>query len=317
MWIENYKTKLLFILQAFILISFNIGYSNNEKTIYLNIDGKMHEISTRALHFYDLFNVSIMPNDAKSVYALEMNELIDSGETYYFSTKKNLEVIYNNEVHKVETDAYKVSDLLSKEFDVNMYSEAESIYIPNMTGDTILEEGMQVEVINVSKNIVTKEITNTVVEEVKTDQLTSGYKRVVQAGEPSIYNEIYQETIFDGKVVTTSYIGREYVQEGKKRIIEIGTGKSGYVAGNSVWDKLAQCESGGRWNLNSGNGYYGGLQFHPATWNKASAKVGLDIDYAHQATREQQIKAAEWLRQNSISGWKQWPACSSKLGLVN
>ena len=80
-----------------------------------------------------------------------------------------------------------------------------------------------------------------------------------------------------------------------------------------VWLKLADCESHKNWKIETGNGYYGGLQFSAPTWNTASKKVGLNISSAHLATREEQIMAATWLQKNS--GWGQWPSCTSKLGL--
>ena len=71
-----------------------------------------------------------------------------------------------------------------------------------------------------------------------------------------------------------------------------------------VWDRLAQCESGGRWNLDGR--YDGGLQFHPDTWR---ANGGTEFAaYAHQATREQQITVAQRLRDRA--GWGSWPHCS-------
>ncbi len=81
------------------------------------------------------------------------------------------------------------------------------------------------------------------------------------------------------------------------------------VANGSVWDRLAQCESGGNWAINTGNGYYGGLQFLPATWRGVGG-TGLP----HQNSREEQIKRAEILL--ARSGWGQWPACAKKLGLL-
>lgn len=80
------------------------------------------------------------------------------------------------------------------------------------------------------------------------------------------------------------------------------------VSSGSVWDSLAQCESGGRWNLSTGNGYYGGLQFSAGTW-RAVGGTGLP----HQHSREEQIKRAEILL--AKSGWGQWPSCTKKLGL--
>ncbi|MCA9348365.1 transglycosylase family protein [Candidatus Saccharibacteria bacterium] len=80
------------------------------------------------------------------------------------------------------------------------------------------------------------------------------------------------------------------------------------VANGSVWDALARCESGGNWQINTGNGYYGGLQFSAATW-RAVGGTGLP----HQHNREEQIARAEILL--ARSGWGQWPACTKKLGL--
>ncbi|GAA4612433.1 hypothetical protein GCM10023108_08800 [Saccharopolyspora hordei] len=79
-----------------------------------------------------------------------------------------------------------------------------------------------------------------------------------------------------------------------------------------VWDRLAQCESGGNWSINTGNGYYGGLQFSRATW---AAYGGERFDaYPHRATREQQIAIAEVVRADR-GGYGAWPACARKLGL--
>ena len=79
-------------------------------------------------------------------------------------------------------------------------------------------------------------------------------------------------------------------------------------AGGGVWDRLAQCESGGNWGTNTGNGYSGGLQFAQGTW---AANGGSGS--AHNASRAEQIRVAERVR--SSQGWGAWPACSSKLGL--
>jgi hypothetical protein len=81
--------------------------------------------------------------------------------------------------------------------------------------------------------------------------------------------------------------------------------------GGTVWDQLAQCESGGNWAINTGNGYYGGLQFSYGTWLGYGG--GEFAEYAHLATREQQIIVAE--RLHAARGFSPWPACSAKLGL--
>ena len=79
------------------------------------------------------------------------------------------------------------------------------------------------------------------------------------------------------------------------------------AAPGTNWDAIAQCESGGNWAINTGNGYYGGLQFSPATW-KSNGGTGMP----HQASREEQIRIAEnVLRTQGIGAW---PTCGKKAG---
>lgn len=84
--------------------------------------------------------------------------------------------------------------------------------------------------------------------------------------------------------------------------------QSAPVPAGSVWDDLAQCESGGNWSINTGNGYYGGIQFSIRSWRGVGG-----TGYPHEHSREHQIEMGERLRANG--GWGHWPACSRKLGL--
>ncbi|MBL1077645.1 DUF3235 domain-containing protein [Nocardia sp. 2] len=85
------------------------------------------------------------------------------------------------------------------------------------------------------------------------------------------------------------------------------------AAPDSDWDRLAQCEAGGNWQINTGNGYQGGLQFSPSTWRAHGG--GEFAASANQATREQQIVIAEKVL--ASQGWGAWPSCSSSLGLTS
>ncbi|MBO1770037.1 LysM peptidoglycan-binding domain-containing protein [Agrococcus sp. TF02-5] len=79
------------------------------------------------------------------------------------------------------------------------------------------------------------------------------------------------------------------------------------AASDSTWDALAQCESGGNWSIDTGNGYYGGLQFSLSTW-QAYGGTGNPAD----ASRAEQIRVAE----NTLAGqgWGAWPTCSARIG---
>jgi len=82
----------------------------------------------------------------------------------------------------------------------------------------------------------------------------------------------------------------------------------------SRWDQLAQCEAGGNWSANTGNGYGGGLQFaHTSRWSTwLSFGGGEFAPHPWEASREQQIDIAE--RVLASSGWRAWPGCSRKFG---
>ncbi len=83
-----------------------------------------------------------------------------------------------------------------------------------------------------------------------------------------------------------------------------------YAASNDTWDALAECESGGDWDINTGNGYYGGLQFSQSTWEGFGG-----TEYAPRAdlaSRAQQIAIAE--RVLAAQGWNAWPTCSDQIG---
>ncbi|MET0492781.1 MAG: transglycosylase family protein [Actinoplanes sp.] len=76
------------------------------------------------------------------------------------------------------------------------------------------------------------------------------------------------------------------------------------------WDAVAQCESGGNWSINTGNGYYGGLQFSRSTWKSYGG--GKYASTANKASRSQQIRIAEKVLDGQGIG--AWPVCGKKAG---
>ncbi|MFE6055640.1 transglycosylase family protein [Kitasatospora sp. NPDC056446] len=90
------------------------------------------------------------------------------------------------------------------------------------------------------------------------------------------------------------------------------TATSASAASVSTWDAVAQCESGGNWAINTGNGFYGGLQFTSSTW--AAFGGTAYAGQANQATKAQQIAVAEKVLASQGPG--AWPVCSVKAGLT-
>jgi resuscitation-promoting factor RpfA len=86
----------------------------------------------------------------------------------------------------------------------------------------------------------------------------------------------------------------------------VATAPSADAASARTWNRIAQCESGGRWHINTGNGYYGGLQISRSTWNGYGGRKFAS--YPHHATKREQIRVAERIQNGQ--GWGAWPSCA-------
>ncbi|MGA5032726.1 transglycosylase family protein [Streptomyces cellulosae] len=82
------------------------------------------------------------------------------------------------------------------------------------------------------------------------------------------------------------------------------------AADGGVWDRIAQCESGGDWHINTGNGYYGGLQFSASTWRAFGGTAYAPT--ADRASKGRQIEIAAKVQH--AQGWNAWPVCGARAG---
>ncbi len=148
-----------------------------------------------------------------------------------------------------------------------------------------------------------------------TDDLFEGEERVVRAGRSGDRDATYRVRYVNGKLTSRSLIDVADVTRPIARVVEVGTKQepepevAAFSTGSTVWDSLAACESGGNWAINTGNGYYGGLQFNLGTWQSYGG-TGLPSENS----RETQIAVATRLRDAS-GGYGAWPHCSAQLGL--
>ena len=78
-----------------------------------------------------------------------------------------------------------------------------------------------------------------------------------------------------------------------------------------TWERVARCESTSRWHVNTGNGYYGGLQISGRTWRAFHGRQFASLP--HRASKREQIRVAERIKR--VQGWRAWPSCSARLGL--
>lgn len=163
----------------------------------------------------------------------------------------------------------------------------------------------------VRQRSVEDEVVRAPVKEIDDDSMFEGERTVVTEGADGVRDVTYKLVVRNGKVVDRVVLTQDVTRKPTAEVVRVGTKTpaANFAGGNSVWDRLAQCESGGNWAINTGNGYYGGLQFSLGTW-RANGGPGMP----HQASRETQIAIATKVR-NASGGYGAWPHCASVLGL--
>ena len=133
--------------------------------------------------------------------------------------------------------------------------------------------------------------------------------------------QVYKITYENGRVVARKVLSSSVDRQPVSAIVRVGTRSrpaptptpatsTNFASGGTVWDQIAQCESGGNWASNTGNGYYGGLQFNLSTWQSYGGS-----GYPNDNSRETQIAIATKVRDANGGGYGSWPACSQSLGL--
>jgi uncharacterized protein YabE (DUF348 family) len=180
--------------------------------------------------------------------------------------------------------------------------------------DAAVEDGTRIVVTRI--RTVTKRVRHEVLEHRTVERADSGMAegttQVVREGSDGVRDVTYRITFRNGRLVVRKVLRQKVLEQPVTGVVRVGTRHvvtTNFAGGNTVWDRLAQCESGGNWATNTGNGYYGGLQFSLGTW-RAYGGSGLPS----QASRETQIAIATKVR-NASGGYGAWPACAASLGL--
>jgi uncharacterized protein YabE (DUF348 family) len=180
--------------------------------------------------------------------------------------------------------------------------------------DTVLADGDKVVLTKV--RVITKTIDGEPVPfdtvERDDDTMAEGETTELTPGVPGEQSSTYKLRFKNGELRVRKRISSVVTTQPVDRVVEVGTKPAPVappVSTGGPWDALAGCESGGNWAINTGNGYYGGLQFNLGTW-QAYGGTGLPSN----ASRETQIAIATKLRDAS-GGYGAWPGCASALGL--
>lgn len=215
--------------------------------------------------------------------------------------KKFLVTLGKADPRRVTVAAYDVRGLLAQ---LKAKYDANDIVKPALNKS--IKAGDKVTLIRVDTKTkyVAREKVEQPVRERKDSSLFVGERETADAGRPGLRSVTYRIVFHNGKVAKKTVVKQTKIRAAKPAVINVGTKKlPASTANGGAWDRIAQCESGGNWQANTGNGYYGGLQFSLGTW-RAYGGVGRP----DQVSREQQIAVAERVRK-ARGGYGDWPHC--------
>jgi uncharacterized protein YabE (DUF348 family) len=175
-------------------------------------------------------------------------------------------------------------------------------------------DGMQVQVTRVRVQKVTQPMPLVPENKVVQDPTMNMSRQVVEdPGTPGTQNVTFAVATVNGVETGRLPVANVVLTPARDALLRVGA-KPGTevppVSNGTTWDALSRCEAGGNWAINSGNGFYGGVQFDQNTWERNGG-----LRYAQRAdlaSREEQIAIAEVTR--ARQGWGAWPVCSGRVG---
>jgi uncharacterized protein YabE (DUF348 family) len=145
------------------------------------------------------------------------------------------------------------------------------------------------------------------IQQIQDSTMQEGTQQITTPGVNGSEQVTYRITQVNGKETNRVQLQTNVTTQPVTQVVRVGTQP---LPGDAVWDRIAQCESGGNWSINTGNGYYGGLQFNLPTWDSNGGQV-----YAARpdlATKAQQIAIADKVR--AARGYEPWE-CAGELGI--
>ncbi|SDS28639.1 resuscitation-promoting factor [Corynebacterium timonense] len=289
------------------------------KPVALVVDGAEQQVTSTAATVADLIGEAGMHAAATDV---DPQQPVTDGMTIAVTTPKIVSINDGGDVIYTSAAKNTVGELLaSRGVTVDSNDRV------NVALDAPVEENMDIRIdrVEVVRTVDTVEF-DAPATYVDDETLEAGTEEVRTPGQKGQKTVTTRTVTVNGQVESTGQTEEKETRAAKPATIARGTKptvqtasatatagapSAPAVAGGSVWDAIAACESGGNWSINTGNGYYGGLQFNAGTWAAYGGTAYAPT--ADQATREQQIAIAE--KTQAAQGWGAWPACTAKLGL--
>ncbi len=272
------------------------------RKLTVTIDGRTREYWTTATTVSAALQELGIRADSAKLSASRSMSLGRQGLVLSVTTPKQVVVRADGKNRTVTTTGATVADVLSE---LKITKDSDDRVKPGTT--TAVTPGLKIAVLRVTSKEVkeTKAIAPPVTRK-KDSSLYVGQTKTLKAGSAGAKVVTYKVTKVDGKVESKKVLSATVTQRPVSRVVAVGTkarpasppppsagntsGAGINLSNAAMWDRIAQCESGGNWSINTGNGYYGGLQFATASW---LANGGDDFaPRADLASRAEQITVA-------------------------
>ncbi len=280
------------------------------RPITLTVDGQTQTRWTTALTVGDALADLDVRAEGAAVSASRSAPLGRDGMALTVTTPKKVDVTVDGGVFPVTSTSATYAEVLQAAGVTLGADDTTSVPL-----DSAVTDGSAVQVVRIVKSTVTED-SDIPFETQSSDSadLFKGETEVTTKGVVGTKQTTFEVVTADGQQTSKTEVGSTVTAQPVTQVQLKGTKErpaaaaAPSVAGGSVWDAIAKCESGGNWSINTGNGYYGGLQFSASTW-RAYGGAGS----ASSASREQQIAVAQKVQ--AAQGWGAWPSCTRKLGL--
>jgi len=282
------------------------------RQVIFTIDGEKQTVWTTAITVDDALNALGIDLAGAKLSTSRSSSIGRQGLAIIIGTQKTVIIIDEGKKRTVTTTGLTLADALVA---AKISVDGDDKLSASQT--TQLVDGAKFTFIRVDITSKTKKLkVDFGTDRKKSSTLKKGVTKIDTPGVAGVRAVTYRLVRHNGEIVKRTKIKSKLIKKPVTEVILVGTkttttsqtSSGSSTPSGSVWDKLAQCESGGNWSINTGNGYYGGLQFSLSTW-RAYGGSGMP----HEASREEQIRIAKKVQ--ASDGWGAWPACTSKLGL--
>ena len=284
---------------------------NLAKAVKISLDGAEKTINTTSANVEGLVT-ELGVASASEVSVPKDAQLAVSGSFVAISTPKTVSILADGKATKATTTAATVAEVLK---DAGVTVGAGDRLSQPRNAHVVNDMAIKVSRVDSTKTAATSE-------EVPFDTMSSesadlfvGEKKVTQAGVPGKVDKNFKLVLVDGREAARTLVSETVSVQPVTEKVSVGTkekpkaeaaANTGAAApammNEAMWDKIAQCESGGNWSINSGNGYYGGLQFDIQTWIGSGG--GAYAPNASLATKAQQIDIANRVyAQRGLQPW--------------